>query len=129
MPLHYKSSPKPDPTNPGKQLHLVLDYCLLNKSINTANTGNKVLSYYPLPNITDLLERLQNCKIFSSLDLRSGYHHNVLTTEAIPKNSLCHYKWKVALEHGTVWNLLFTRCILLSNVTSVVRFRLLCHIP
>ena len=50
---------KPDPLNPHKQwLYLVLDYRSLNKSINLANSGNSVISYYPLPNITDFLARL-----------------------------------------------------------------------
>ena len=47
---------KPDPLNPQKQqLHLVLDYQLVNKSINTAHNGNSIISYYPLPNITNLI--------------------------------------------------------------------------
>ena len=54
------NSPKnPDPLNPQKQqLHLILDYKSLNKSINVAKHGNRVASYYPLSNITDLLTRL-----------------------------------------------------------------------
>ena len=75
-------SNKPDPLNPGKQqLHFAPDYCLLNKFIKTTNSGNKVISYYPLPNITDILARSQNCRIFSSLDLRCEYHHICLTPE------------------------------------------------
>ena len=49
--------------------------------------GNKLISYYPLSNITDLLVRLQNCTIFPSLDLISGYHHIGLTPEAKPKTA------------------------------------------
>ena len=80
---------KPDPTNPCKQqLHLVLDYTSLNGSINAAHNGNSVISYYLLPNITDLLARLQNCKIFSSLDPSSGYHHISLTPEVGLKDCL-----------------------------------------
>ena len=74
---------RPDPLIPQKQkLHLVRDYRSLNKSINGAHSGNSVISYYPLPNIMDLLASLQNCTIFSSIDLRSGYHHIGLTPEA-----------------------------------------------
>ena len=44
------------PLNPQQQqLHLLLDYRSLNKSINTAHNGNSVISHYPLPNITDLV--------------------------------------------------------------------------
>ena len=103
----------PDPVHPEKpQLHLVSDYHLLNKSINSAYNGNKIISCYPLLNITDLLVRLQNCKIFSSLDLRSGYHHISLTLEAKPKTLGC----------SPVQNLFSNRCILLPNVTDIIGF-------
>ena len=35
----------------------------------------KVVSNYPIPTIESLLARLEGCKYFSILDLRSGYHH------------------------------------------------------
>ena len=74
---------KPDLASPCKQkLHLVLDYRSLNKSFNVTHSGNSIISYHPLPNSTDLLARLQNCAIFSSLDVRSGYYHISLTPEA-----------------------------------------------
>ena len=83
------SSKNPDPLNLQKQqLCLVLDYQSLSKSINTTHKDNDVISYYPLPNITDLLARLQKCTLFSSLDLRSGYHHIVLALEAKPEQLL-----------------------------------------
>ena len=82
---------KPDPLNPQKQhLCLVLDNQSLDKSINVAHNGSSVISYYPLPNITDPLTRLQKCNIFSSLNLRSGFHHIGLTQESKPKNCFCH---------------------------------------
>ena len=58
------------PLNPHKQQLLlsVLDYWSLNKSINTPHNVNSAVFYYPLPNITDLLVRLQKCNIFSLLD-------------------------------------------------------------
>ena len=56
-----------------------------NKSINTAHNGKSVISYYLLPNIKDLVARLQKCIQFSLLDLRSGYHHIDLTLEVNAK--------------------------------------------
>ena len=51
---------KPEPLNPGKQqLQFVLDYHLLNKSIDATNNGTKVISYYPLPNIKELLAKIK----------------------------------------------------------------------
>ena len=76
----------PDSLHPKKQqLHLILDYHLLNGSINATHNGNDVILYYPLLNIRDLLARLQKCKLFSSLGLRPGYHHIGLSPEAKPK--------------------------------------------
>ena len=85
----------PDPLNPQKQqLCLVLDYWLLNKSIKSVHNGNSVISYYPLPNIRDLLAKLQKYTLFFSLGLRSGFHHIGLTPNANPKrNSFCHNQW------------------------------------
>ena len=72
----------------------------LNKSINAAHNGNCLISYYPLPNITDLLARLQKCTMFSSLHLRSGYHHIGLTPEAKTKTAFTtargKWHWNVA---------------------------------
>ena len=60
---------RPDPLNPQKQT-ASLSVRSLKGLINTAHNGNRVISYCSLPNITDLLVRLQKCTIFSSLDLR-----------------------------------------------------------
>jgi hypothetical protein len=46
---------------------------------------------YPLPNITELLDLLQGSKIFSTMDLRSGYHQVDLHPDDIPKSAfICH---------------------------------------
>ena len=47
-----------------QQLHLVLDYQSLNKSINAVHNDNNVISYYPLPKIRDLLARFQSAPYF-----------------------------------------------------------------
>ena len=54
---------------------MVLDYRQLNKAINNVHNSDKIVSYYPLLNISDLLAKLGNYKIFSSLDLHYEYHH------------------------------------------------------
>lgn len=46
-------------------LRMVVDYCQ-----NEVTIKNK----YPLPMINDLFDQLQGAKVFSKIDLRSGYH-------------------------------------------------------
>ncbi|MGR0260407.1 reverse transcriptase domain-containing protein, partial [Klebsiella pneumoniae] len=53
-------------TNSGqKKVRMVIDY----RKLNEMTVNDK----YPLPNIEDLLNKLQNAKIFSTIDLASGF--------------------------------------------------------
>jgi hypothetical protein len=47
-------------------LHLYIDYCQLNKVT--------VKNRYPFPRIDDLFDQLKGARVFSKIDLRSGYH-------------------------------------------------------
>ena len=82
---------KQDPDNPCEvQLRMVIDYRQLNKRIITSRVPDrngkigKVISNYPIPTIESLLARLEGCKYFSILDLRSGYHHIGLSEQSKP---------------------------------------------
>jgi hypothetical protein len=58
---------------------LVVDY----RSLNEVTIKNK----YPLPNINDLFDQLKGAKVFSKIDLRSGYFQLKIREQDIPKTS------------------------------------------
>ena len=42
---------------------------------------------YPLPRIYDLFDQIRGAKVFSKIDLRSGYHHVRIKDEDIHKTA------------------------------------------
>lgn len=58
---------------------LCIDYRQLNKIT--------VKEKYPMPMIEDLVDRLQGCKYFTSLDLKSGYHQIPVKPDSVPKTA------------------------------------------
>ena len=89
-----KSAPEEPP-----QRRMCVDFRKLNKTqpeVHNMNGGKGCISLVPLPKIDELYAKLQGYKIFSTLDLHSGYYHIGLSHSAKPKNSLCN------IEHGQV---------------------------
>ena len=72
-------------------LRMCVDYQALNKKT--------VRNTYPLPRIDELLDRLKGAKVFSSLDLASGYHQILIDPSDVPKTAFTvpggHYQFKV----------------------------------
>jgi len=60
-------------------LRMCVDYRQLNK----ITIKNK----YPLPNIADLIDKLQGARYFTSLDLLQGYHQIALQETDVPKTA------------------------------------------
>ena len=62
------------------------------------------ISLIPLPKIDELYAKLKGFKVFSSLDLRSGYYHIGLTESAKPKSAFSHiFSRKISIQQSTIW--------------------------
>jgi hypothetical protein len=72
-------------------MRLCIDYRMLNKCT--------VRNLYPLPRIDDLFDQLKGAKVFSKIDLRSGYYQLKIKKEDIPKTAFRtrygHYEYTV----------------------------------
>ncbi|GJR44156.1 putative reverse transcriptase domain-containing protein [Tanacetum coccineum] len=70
---------------------MCIDYHELNKLT--------VKNRYPLPRIDDLFDQLQGSRVYSKIDLRSGYHQLRVREEDIPKTAFRtrygHYEFQV----------------------------------
>ena len=62
-----------------KSLRMVVDY----RALNEVTIKNK----YPLSMINDLFDQLQGAKVFSKIDLRSGYHQLKIREKDILKTA------------------------------------------
>jgi hypothetical protein len=63
----------------GKSLRMCVDY----RPLNAVTIKNK----YPLPWIDILFDQLSRAKVFSKIDLRSGYHQIKIRPQDIPKTA------------------------------------------
>ena len=66
--------PKPDGT-----FRMAIDY----RKLNSVTVPNR----WPLPHIDELLNQVRDARVFSLLDLRSGYHQLRLAPEDVPKTA------------------------------------------
>ena len=82
----------PKKSAPGKppRRRMCVDYRRINKlqpEVTNADGRKGCISLIPLPKIDELYAKLKGYKVFSSLDLRSGYYHIGLTDSAKPKSA------------------------------------------
>jgi hypothetical protein len=57
--------------------------CVDYRSLNDVITKNK----YPLPRVEDLFDQRRGARIFSKIDLRTGYHQMKIRPSDIPKTA------------------------------------------
>lgn len=77
--------PKKEDASGQKKWRLVIDYRKLNlKTIDDR---------YPIPNITEILDKLGRCQYFTTLDLASGFHQIEVHPEDVQKTAF-------AVNHG-----------------------------
>jgi hypothetical protein len=57
--------------------------CVDYRSLNDVTIKNK----YPLPHIEDLFDQMRGARLFSKIDLRSGYHQMKIRQSDIPKTA------------------------------------------
>jgi hypothetical protein len=79
--IRRSSSPWDCPTIFVKKKDESLRMCVDYRPLNVVTIKNK----YPLPRIGILFDQLSKAKVFSKIDLRSGYHHIKIHPEDIPK--------------------------------------------
>ena len=83
----------PKKTEPGEppRRRLCVDYRALNNLLPTVQkVGSKakgVLTLVPLPKIDEIYAKLKRSFIFSTFDMRSGYHHIALSPESQAKSA------------------------------------------
>ena len=82
----------PKKSAPGEppRRRMCVDYRRINKlqpEVTKADGGKGCISLIPLPKIDELYAKLKGFKVFSSLDLRSGYYHIGLSDSAKPKSA------------------------------------------
>ena len=82
----------PKKSTPGEppRKRMCMDYQRINKlqpEVTKADGGKGCISLIPLPKIDKLYAKLKGYKVFSSLDLRSGYYHIGLSESVKPKSA------------------------------------------
>ena len=70
-----------------KTFRLCIDY----RQLNRVTIKNR----YPLPRIDDLFDQLRGARVYSKIDLRTGYHQLRVRETDIPKTAFKHFEFTV----------------------------------
>jgi hypothetical protein len=93
--IHPSVSPSGAPVLFVKKKDGTFRLCIDFRQLNMVTVKNK----YPLPRIDDLFHQLKDAKIFSKIDLQSGYHQVRIKYEDISKTTFrtryIHYEFMV----------------------------------
>jgi len=81
--IHPSVSPWGSPIFFMKKKYGTLRLCINFRHLNKVTINNK----YPFPRIYDFFDQLKGARIFSNIDLRSGYHHVRINEEYISKTT------------------------------------------
>ena len=82
--------PKKSAPNEPPRRRLCVDYRKVNslqQEVQRTDRSTGCLSLYPLPKIDEMFAKLNGAKIFSTIDLRSGYYHIGLTKASRAKSA------------------------------------------
>lgn len=87
--------PKKDDSLGNKKWRMVIDY----RKINDKTVDDK----YPIPNITDILDKLGRSNYFTTLDLASGFHQIEIDKKRCRKNRLYSRTWTLRIPKNAFW--------------------------
>ena len=77
------TSPWGAPISFAKKKDKTLRLCIDHRQLNIVTIKNR----YPLPRIDDLFDQLRGARVYSKIDLRTGYHHLRVREVDIPKTA------------------------------------------
>ncbi|GJV31254.1 putative reverse transcriptase domain-containing protein [Tanacetum coccineum] len=93
--IRPSSSPRGAPVSFVKNKYRSFRMCIDYRELNKLNVKNR----YPLSRIDDLFDQLQGGRVYSKIDLRSGYHQLIVREEDIPNTAFRtrygHYEFQV----------------------------------